>query len=107
MLKASTHSKTSRKTCSRNIACLGYAILLFCSTSKYLFKVSDRSLFKNKNKCNHSLINKVCDTPKVHLNHASVFIVDFKYAVNLVLFCLMTFKHVSTGLQVSLEPISK
>ena len=47
MLKASTHSKTRRKTCPRHIACLGHAILLFCSTGKCLFKVNNRNLFKN------------------------------------------------------------
>ena len=106
MLKASTHSKARRKECPRHIACLGNAILLFCSTGKYLFKVNCRSLVKNENKYNHSLINNDYGTPEVHLDYASVFIVDFKYVVNLVLFFLMTFKHVSARLQVSFSYFS-
>ena len=46
MLKASTYSKTRRKTCPRHIVCLEHAILLSCSTGKCLFKVNDRCLFK-------------------------------------------------------------
>ena len=65
--------------------CLGHSILSFCSISKYLFKVNDRSLFKHKNKHNHNLFNKDYGIPEVHLDCASVF-VDFKYAVNHVLF---------------------
>ena len=40
---------------------------------------NDRSLFKNKNKRNHSLVIKDYGTPEAHLNYTSVFIVDFKY----------------------------
>ena len=96
MLKASTHSKTRRKACPRNIACLGHAIF-FCSTGKYLLKVNS-SLFKNTKKYNHSCINKDYGTSKVHLNYASIFIDDLKYVVALALFLLMTFKHVSNTL---------
>ena len=95
--KASTRSKTRREACPRHIACLRHAILLFCSVGKCLFKVNDRSLFKNKNKRNHSLLIKDYGTPEVHLNYASVFIVDFKYVVNLALF-FMTFNHNSAEL---------
>ena len=59
-----------------------------------------------KNKHNHSLIIKDYGTAEVHFNYAGVFIVDFKYVVNLVIFFLMTLKHVSSGLQVSLSCFS-
>ena len=104
MLKASTHSKTRRKACPRHIACLGHANF-FCSTGKYFLKVNS-SLFKNKKKYNHSRINKDYGTPKVHLNYASIFIDDFKYAVTLALFLLMTSKHVSNTLQGSFSYFS-
>ena len=61
---------------------------------------------KIKNKGNDSFIIKDYSTPDVHLSYAVVFIVDFTYVVNLVIFFLLTFKHASSGLQVPVSYFS-